>query len=118
MSNDLVYTLDVLASSPTEINQIAEGLKQPSLELATWVAEREYVRSAVSKQLSFEERDLRTSSPADFDRLIKQREEEAKSEFAIARSRESVPENMDALRELVEFTAIENLDYIDDSLNT
>jgi hypothetical protein len=33
------YDLDVLASNPTEINQIAERLKQPSAELVNWRAE-------------------------------------------------------------------------------
>ena len=40
MSNWIDYDLDVLASNPAEINQIAARLNQPSLELATWVAQR------------------------------------------------------------------------------
>ena len=39
MSNWIDYHLDVLASSPAEINQIAERLNRPSLELANWVAQ-------------------------------------------------------------------------------
>jgi hypothetical protein len=41
MSNWIDYTLDVLAGSPAEINQIAERLNQPSLELVNWIAERD-----------------------------------------------------------------------------
>jgi hypothetical protein len=41
MSNWIDYNLDVLAGSPAEINQIAEGLNQPSLELANWIAQRD-----------------------------------------------------------------------------
>ena len=40
MSNWLDYELDVLASSPSEINQIAERLKQPSTSLLKSVAEK------------------------------------------------------------------------------
>jgi hypothetical protein len=40
MSNWIDYDLDVLASNPAEINQIAARLNQPSLELATSVAEK------------------------------------------------------------------------------
>ena len=40
MSNWIDYRIDVLASSPDEINQIAERLNQPSLELAVWIAQR------------------------------------------------------------------------------
>jgi len=40
MSNWIDYRVDVLANSPTEINQIAERLNQPSLELARWIAQR------------------------------------------------------------------------------
>lgn len=40
MSNWIDYRLDVLASSPKEINQIAARLKQPSSKLVDWVAER------------------------------------------------------------------------------
>jgi hypothetical protein len=40
MSNWIDYDLDVLASNPAEINQIAARLNQPSFELATWVAQR------------------------------------------------------------------------------
>ncbi len=40
MSNWVDYTLDVLASSPAEINRIADRLNQPSLELAAWAARR------------------------------------------------------------------------------
>jgi hypothetical protein len=41
MSNWIDYQLDVLATSPAEINQIAERLNQPSAELASWVAQRD-----------------------------------------------------------------------------
>ena len=41
MSNWIDYNLDVLAGSPAEINQIAERLTQPSLELVNWIAERD-----------------------------------------------------------------------------
>src|SRR5271167_1075889 len=41
MSNWIDYNLDVLASSPAEINQIAERLNQPSFELASWIAQRD-----------------------------------------------------------------------------
>jgi hypothetical protein len=41
MANWIDYNLDVLAGSPAEINQIAERLNQPSLELANWTAERD-----------------------------------------------------------------------------
>jgi hypothetical protein len=41
MSNWIDYSLDVLAGSPAEINQIAERLNQPSLELVTWIAQRD-----------------------------------------------------------------------------
>jgi len=41
MSNWIDYKLDVLAGSPAEINQIAERLNQPSLELASWIAQRD-----------------------------------------------------------------------------
>jgi hypothetical protein len=41
MSNWIDYNLDVLAGSPAEINQIAERLSQPSLELANWIAQRD-----------------------------------------------------------------------------
>jgi hypothetical protein len=41
MSNWIDYNLDVLAGSPAEINQIAEKLNQPSLELANWIAQRD-----------------------------------------------------------------------------
>jgi hypothetical protein len=41
MSNWIDHKLDVLAGSPAEINQIAERLNQPSLELANWIAQRE-----------------------------------------------------------------------------
>ena len=40
MSNWLDYELDVLASSPSEINQIAERLKQPSTKLADFFANK------------------------------------------------------------------------------
>ncbi|MGC2517084.1 MAG: hypothetical protein WA383_21385, partial [Terriglobales bacterium] len=40
MSNWIDYDLDVLASNPDEINQIAARLNQPSLELAYWAAKR------------------------------------------------------------------------------
>ena len=40
MSNWLDYELDVLASSPSEINQIAERLKQPSTSLLNFVADK------------------------------------------------------------------------------
>jgi hypothetical protein len=38
MSNVIDYSLDVLATSPEEINRIAIRLKQPSSELLDWVA--------------------------------------------------------------------------------
>src|SRR5579864_3692070 len=41
MSNWLDYNLDVLAGSTAEINQIAEKLNQPSLQLAGWIARRD-----------------------------------------------------------------------------
>jgi hypothetical protein len=41
MSNWIDYHLDVLAMSPAEIGQIAERLNQPSLELVTWIAQRD-----------------------------------------------------------------------------
>jgi hypothetical protein len=41
MSNWIDYSLDVLAGSPAEINQIAERLNQPSLELTGWIARRD-----------------------------------------------------------------------------
>jgi hypothetical protein len=41
MSNWIDYNLDVLVGSPAEINQIAERLNQPSLELASWIAQRD-----------------------------------------------------------------------------
>jgi hypothetical protein len=41
MSNIIDYSLDVLATSPEEINRIAARLKQPSSELLDWVAKRD-----------------------------------------------------------------------------
>jgi hypothetical protein len=41
MSNWIDYRIDVLATSPVEINLIAEGLNQPSLQVARWIAERD-----------------------------------------------------------------------------
>ena len=41
MSNWIDYRVDVLAGSTAEINQIAERLNQPSLELARWIAQRD-----------------------------------------------------------------------------
>jgi hypothetical protein len=41
MSNWIDYNLDVLAGSTAEINQIAEKLNQPSLQLAGWIARRD-----------------------------------------------------------------------------
>ena len=38
MSNWIDYDVDVLASSPTEINQIEKRFKQPSTGLVKWVA--------------------------------------------------------------------------------
>jgi hypothetical protein len=38
MGNWIDYNLDILANSPTEINQIAKRLNQPSQELVSWVA--------------------------------------------------------------------------------
>src|SRR6516162_2404789 len=38
MSNVIDYILDVLATSPEEINRIATRLEQPSSELLDWVA--------------------------------------------------------------------------------
>ena len=40
MSNWIDYNLDVLARTPAEINKIAERLNQPSLQLASWIAQR------------------------------------------------------------------------------
>lgn len=40
MSNWIDYNLDVLASSPDEMNRLAERLNRPSQELTSWVAER------------------------------------------------------------------------------
>jgi hypothetical protein len=40
MSNFIDYRLDVLATSPEEINRIGNRLKQPSSELLDWVAAR------------------------------------------------------------------------------
>lgn len=41
MSNWINYNLDVLASCPAEINQIAERLNQPSFALTSWIAQRD-----------------------------------------------------------------------------
>ena len=41
MSNILDYVLDVLATSPEEINRIAIRLRQPSPELLDWVTKRD-----------------------------------------------------------------------------
>jgi len=38
LSNILDYRLDVLATSPVEIDQIADRLNRTSLELADWIA--------------------------------------------------------------------------------
>ena len=40
MSNWIDCQLDVLASSPNEMNRITEKMNQPSLELASWLAQR------------------------------------------------------------------------------
>jgi hypothetical protein len=40
MSNWIEYDIDVLASSPSELNHISERLKKPSQELADWVAQK------------------------------------------------------------------------------
>lgn len=40
MSNWIDVTLDVLASSPEEINKIDAALQQPCQELLAWVAKR------------------------------------------------------------------------------
>ena len=40
MSNIIDYSLDVLTTSPEEINRIATRLKQPSSELLDWVAKK------------------------------------------------------------------------------
>jgi hypothetical protein len=40
MSNWIDYNLDVLASSPDEMNRLAERLNRPSQELTSWVAQR------------------------------------------------------------------------------
>jgi hypothetical protein len=74
MSTWIDYTLDVLAGSPTEINLIAERLKQPSTELVNWASAR------------FGEGDPLSEVAA-------------------------------ALRELVQFKAIENLAYVHESVN-
>jgi hypothetical protein len=41
MSNWIDYKIDVLATSPAEINEIAKRFNYPSLDFARWVAERE-----------------------------------------------------------------------------
>jgi hypothetical protein len=41
MSNWIDYRIDVLANSPSEINQVAERLNQPSPEIAHWIAQRD-----------------------------------------------------------------------------
>jgi hypothetical protein len=40
VSNWIDYKLDVLATSPIEINQIAERLKEPSADLTKWLAKK------------------------------------------------------------------------------
>jgi hypothetical protein len=40
MSNRLDYDLDVLASDPIEINNIAQRLREPSTELVGWMREQ------------------------------------------------------------------------------
>lgn len=40
MSNSIYYRVDVLASSLTEMNNVAESLKQPSSTLVDWIAEK------------------------------------------------------------------------------
>jgi hypothetical protein len=72
MSNWLDYEVDVLASDPHEINQIAERLKRPSSELVNWIAEQ-------------------------FGR--------------------SLSEDIEGLRELVQFEAVQNLGYVHPSVN-
>jgi hypothetical protein len=41
MSNWIDYSLDVLSTSPSEMNRIAEQLNKPSQELAEWIAQRD-----------------------------------------------------------------------------
>jgi len=58
MSNWIDYKIDVLATSPVEINQIAERINHSSLELARWIAERDQepfndVLEALKKLLAF-----------------------------------------------------------------
>jgi len=110
MSNWIDYTLDVLANSPTEINQIAARLKQPSAELVDWVAQRNYAFDKLSHEqwkLPFK----------DHHRLIEQLEKEAAKEFANNPSAKSAHVDLDGLRELVEFKAVRNLGYVDESVN-
>ena len=59
MSNWIDYRLDVLASSPEEINRIAPRLKRPSSKLVDWVAERFHqppseAATGLAKLVSFE----------------------------------------------------------------
>ena len=59
MANVIDYVLDVLATSPEEINRIAARLKQPSSELLDWFAKRGNcepgeIAQSVSELVSFE----------------------------------------------------------------
>jgi len=59
MSNIFDYSLDVLATSPEEINRIATRLKQPSVELVDWAAKRvnrkqDEIAQSVTELVSFE----------------------------------------------------------------
>jgi len=58
MGNIIYYSLDVLATSPEEINRIAARLKQPSSELLNWIAKRddrkvEEIAQPVAELVSF-----------------------------------------------------------------
>jgi hypothetical protein len=117
MSNWIAYQLDVLARNPAEMNQIAERLKQPSEKLVSWVAEGDYVWNAVAPMFNPEEWKLHASSPAEFDRLIKQREEEAAREFASNRSEKRALEDTEAIRELVAFKPDPKLGRVHESVN-
>jgi len=72
MSNWIDYDLDVLASNPMEITQIAERLNRPSLDLANWRAQR----------------------------------------FGLA-----VDKVAEGLKELLKFKALQNLGYVDNTVN-
>ena len=59
MSNIIDYSLDVLATSPEEINRIATRIKQPSSELLDWISKRDNckpdeIAQSVAELVSFE----------------------------------------------------------------